>query len=251
MTAIVWISTALGHPSNMRPLKHSFSNAAQEKHGLIWSRRNLDGYPLDAEFVPQEIWGISSAVERHYKFPHLFAAGNVWVVSTAAAAVLRRFDLGAGALYPVAVMKKDRETPVDGEWLCLNFGNRKSAFLPEQSENAYSDYIRNGEKGWFANATLFDGDFAVSAQALAGPDIWIDPDVGDAFFLSEALGKALKKENVDKGFFLNKCRVVVVSAFPETTLDEVFGSMRYEGPALSLEEMDAAVVREAKRRTRD
>ena len=39
--------------------------------------------------------------------------------------------------------------------------------------------------------------------------------------------------------------------FPETTLDEVFGSMRYDGPALSLEDMDAAVMREAKRRARD
>ena len=40
-------------------------------------------------------------------------------------------------------------------------------------------------------------------------------------------------------------------AFPETTLDEVFGSMRYDGPALLLEDMDAAVMREAKRRARD
>ena len=39
--------------------------------------------------------------------------------------------------------------------------------------------------------------------------------------------------------------------FPETTLDEVFGSMRYDGPALSLEDMDAAVMREARRRARD
>ena len=39
--------------------------------------------------------------------------------------------------------------------------------------------------------------------------------------------------------------------FPETTLDEVFGSMRYDGPALSLADMDAAVMREAKRRARD
>ena len=39
--------------------------------------------------------------------------------------------------------------------------------------------------------------------------------------------------------------------FPPTTLDEVFGSMRYDGPTLSLEDMDAAVAREARRRARD
>ena len=36
-------------------------------------------------------------------------------------------------------------------------------------------------------------------------------------------------------------------AFPETPIDAVFGSLRYNGPALSLAEMDAAVASEAKR----
>jgi len=40
-------------------------------------------------------------------------------------------------------------------------------------------------------------------------------------------------------------------AFPETVIDAVFGSMRHSGPALSLEEMDAAIAKEAKRRARD
>ena len=65
-----------------------------------------------------------------------------------------------------------------------------------------------GEKGWIAKAALMDGDFAVSEAALAGPDIWIDVNVGGSFFLSEALGKALKKAKVDKGFMLRTCRVI-------------------------------------------
>lgn len=38
--------------------------------------------------------------------------------------------------------------------------------------------------------------------------------------------------------------------FPETSIDAVFGSMR-AGRALSIEEMNEAVAREAKRRARD
>jgi AbrB family looped-hinge helix DNA binding protein len=38
--------------------------------------------------------------------------------------------------------------------------------------------------------------------------------------------------------------------FPPTTVDEVFGSLKYDGPPISLEDMDAAIVREAKRRAR-
>lgn len=39
--------------------------------------------------------------------------------------------------------------------------------------------------------------------------------------------------------------------FPSTTIDAVFGKLVHGGPALSLEDMDAAVVAEAGRRARD
>ncbi len=40
-------------------------------------------------------------------------------------------------------------------------------------------------------------------------------------------------------------------AFPETEIDAVFGSLRYHGAPLSIEEMDAAIASEARRRARD
>ena len=39
--------------------------------------------------------------------------------------------------------------------------------------------------------------------------------------------------------------------FAPTRIDAVFGSLGHEGPARSIEEMDAAIVREARRRARD
>lgn len=36
--------------------------------------------------------------------------------------------------------------------------------------------------------------------------------------------------------------------FSPTTIDEVFGCLAYEGPARTIEEMDAAVLEEARRR---
>jgi AbrB family looped-hinge helix DNA binding protein len=38
--------------------------------------------------------------------------------------------------------------------------------------------------------------------------------------------------------------------FAETAVGSVFGSLRHKGPALSLEDMDKAIAREAKRRAR-
>lgn len=40
------------------------------------------------------------------------------------------------------------------------------------------------------------------------------------------------------------------SVFPPTNLKDVIGCANYTGPRLSIEEMDAAVAREAKRRAR-
>lgn len=39
--------------------------------------------------------------------------------------------------------------------------------------------------------------------------------------------------------------------FPPSTIDEVSGSLRYDGPPLTLEDMDAAITREAIRRARE
>jgi hypothetical protein len=92
--------------------------------------------------------------------------------------------------------------------VCINFGNRKEAFLLSESVPMRETYVRNGEKAWRLRAVLKDGDLAVSQAANSGPDIWLDPIVADAFFLSDNLGKAMKKAKADKGFFLHKCRVV-------------------------------------------
>lgn len=59
-------------------------------------------------------------------------------------------------------------------------------------------------------------------------------------------GTQLTVEDTPGGVLLKAVRI-----FPETELGAVFGSMRYDGPALSLHEMEAAIDKEAKRRARD
>ncbi|MGV2051592.1 imm11 family protein [Agrobacterium sp. 22-209-1] len=208
MSDTVWISIAPGDGSNLRYLTNSFVRTEKQNDGMAWGERNNSGESLPAECFPEEIYGTPDAKESAYKLPDLFFEGNFWVVSKAAADVLRQFDLGGGGLYPVKVLKKDRETPVGGDWFCINFGNRKEALLVSESVPLREDYIRHGEKGWFLKAPLKDNDIAVSQEASSGPDLWIDPQMGDAIFFSDALGRALKSAKADKGFFLHACRVI-------------------------------------------
>jgi AbrB family looped-hinge helix DNA binding protein len=56
-------------------------------------------------------------------------------------------------------------------------------------------------------------------------------------------GTRLVVEETADGVLLRRARV-----FPETRPADVYGSLRYEGPPKTLEEMDAGIVAEVKRR---
>lgn len=206
-SGIAWISTAPGHASNQRRLRHSFIETEQIDDAIQSGRRNMAGDPLPASCFPAEIYGSPGASDKDYKLPDLFFAGSFWAVSGAAGDVLRNFDLGNGALYQVAVFKKDRTTPIDGSFFCLNFGNVRTLFQPEQSPKAYQRYIREGIKGWIPPFATDDGDICLADPGTLGPDIWIDTMVGNAFFVSDRLAAALKKAKANKGFFLSRCRI--------------------------------------------
>lgn len=56
-------------------------------------------------------------------------------------------------------------------------------------------------------------------------------------------GQPLAVLSTDEGVLLKPLKL-----FESTTLDEAFGCLRYKGKAKTIEEMDAAVVEEARRR---
>lgn len=207
MDPSVWICAPSVYAGYANSFTNSFREGDKRKEGVEWGDRNWSGEPLPATCFPDEIFATKAPRGPSHKLPHLFSDASFWVVSTAAAAVLRNFDLGAGNLYPVRVQEKDRQTPVGSGWFCLNFGNRKTGLLPQHSIRMHETYVYGGTKAWRVPKTLNDGDLAVSGAVLGGADIWIDPVVADAFFLSDALGKALKKAKLDKSFQLKSCRV--------------------------------------------
>lgn len=203
MSDLVWVSGAMMDPRQMRPLTSDIAD--RDIHRAVDSgNRNDAGEALGPDCFPAAIWPSEYAVRSWNAMPDLFFAGSYWVISQACANVLRRFDLGNGALYPVIVFKKDRKTKLEGDYFCLNFGNVKHAFLPNESPNT-RDWPGGRRALPFVEQ---DFDVAVSREALSGPDIWIDPFLTRSFFISGPLGDALKAAKVSSWFKLKKCRVI-------------------------------------------
>jgi hypothetical protein len=135
MTDSVWISDVLADPDLVLLMETDV--VAQDATRAIEAINLLKaGKAVPEGFCPKEVWA-GEAAEWVQRAPDLFLANTYPIVSEKAADVLRRFDVGEGALYPVdAVFEKDRTTRIPGNFFCWIFGNSKSAFAAEESPDA-------------------------------------------------------------------------------------------------------------------
>ena len=203
----VWLSTVMSDPRRLRPFTNDLAEKAEAESRVFDTfKRNDAGEPLGPDQFPKIIWGAADRGAKTFKgLPDIIYGFGYYVVSARCAEVLRQFDLGAGALYPVRVLQKDRQTPVaDHDWFCINFGNQKRGLLPNQSKN-----IESWPGGrWIGRAALGDGDIAVTSSAVSGADIWVDHLFFQSLFLSRALGDKLRSAKCASGWGLKKCRLV-------------------------------------------
>ena len=205
MSGKAWISTAPAHASNLRPLRHSLSDDDTKRELVRNARQRIEsGEPVGPECLPEEIYGAPHAKEKDYKLPDIFFAGSYWVVSKAAADVMRQFDLGRASFSAVRVLKNDRSTAVGGEWLLIVFGNHKNTVVAGESPG-----LRPFVRDIFSTSSrLDDGQIALRSDAMLPPELWVEEKIDSAIFFSWELGSALKKAKADKGFFLKQCRIV-------------------------------------------
>ena len=203
MDESVWISNAMMDVERaLLPLRSDIA-LTNSDDAVEAIRQNNSGVPLPKDRFPNEVFGSSDA-GTFQELPDFFSADGYWAVSEACAEVLKGFDLGSGGLYPVRIFQKDRKTPVPGDYYCLNFGSVKETFQPEGSPKAYKS--QHGGDFWMPPFVVKDGDIAVSRAALAGSDLWVDPKMERAFFVSGGLANALKAAKLNLG--LRRCKIV-------------------------------------------
>ncbi|MFD1982099.1 imm11 family protein [Mesorhizobium newzealandense] len=164
---------------------------------------NETGERMSAEHFPKQIFAEYPDKKEKKQADLVLAAGAV-VVSAICADVLRQFDLGHSSLYPIKLLQHDRKTPVEGEYFCLNIGERKDTFLRK-----HSPLVKEfGDKTMMMPSWLQDGDVAVSPAALEGPDLWVSPPLIRIFFLSDRLTQALRAAKMARVFGFRACRIV-------------------------------------------
>lgn len=202
--AVVWASNAMINPAMLRPLSHTFGDDRLQFTAQC-QRDNKVGKVMGPECFPPEIFVAKDANTSYEKLPELFFAFGYWVVSSEVADIMWQFDLGNCNLYPTTVFRKDRKTLIGDRWFCLNFGNVKNAYLGG-GRNPTPGYpeppVRHA-----APTILNHNMLTLSVDALVGPDLWIDPQIRDTFFLSDRLAKSLKDAGVARAFGLKKCKV--------------------------------------------
>lgn len=179
--------------------------ANDDERAIRGTKAFTKGLPVAPEDCPRQIW--STRPGSLDRLPHVFLVNGDWIVSGEATEIFRRFDLGDGALCPVGVLQSDKTTPAKGNWFTWSIGNRKSAFS-EADSPATSAMAGVGRSLCLIPTISKDDDIVVSASALTGPDIWVDPTLFKSIFVSGPLGEALTAAGLAKAFRLFRCRLV-------------------------------------------
>lgn len=204
----VWVSQAMTDPGLVKGFI-PITDSADPERAVDAARRNETGQPLPADRFPARFFEGSQRPDEDSgpePLPDLFNAGDFWVVSAALAQVLRGAELGRTSLYPTQLLREDRATPIDAEYFCLNFGEARDAFDAGRSPKVQPSQEKGAD--WLLPDALDDGDIALTPEALDGPDLWVDPGLGNAFFLSGTLVAALRDASLADGLGLRRCRVV-------------------------------------------
>ena len=204
----VYVCDVLHHETCGRPL--DFEQPIEMAIPTFGSR-NDRGEALPRECFATKIYGWSDDPSLEYghfggleNLPHMLRGHGV-ILSEQAASIFRQFDMGKGALYPVELYRHDRKTLFDIRFH-LNFGTAKSGYLPLKS--SITNARPGGIGGYYVPVTGLDYDISLSKNVLNRPDLWVDPQVRAAFFVSGELAKTLNAAGMQSDFNFKRCCIL-------------------------------------------
>ncbi len=169
--------------------------------------RHYDGHALKREEFTEAMYVFDE--KRWARQKDLFMAGPFYAVRGKLAEVLKQFDLGEGGLIEFPIYQADKVTPLPGPFYLLNFGCIKDSVVIEQCQQLTHDFKKqiDGYDKWGA-FNLADGDIAVTAAALEGPDLWFESKLRKKIFMSGRLHDAILAAKIKVNFQFARARIV-------------------------------------------
>ncbi|WP_428697461.1 hypothetical protein [Stappia sp.] len=188
--------------------RETFENGGRTPEPILEAvRQTKVGWFLPQDRFPTDNYPLPNSHPSAHKrrVPQIFSNGFIFLAGESAE-VVRSFDMGKGALYPVRLWHPDGKTPMPGAFFYLSQGNRKDALLLEKSVNLRQ---QPGSGRWRVSTARPQKPLAVfSGAALEGPDLWWDKLIVDDFFISDRLKRALDQRRLSRDWHLVRCPVV-------------------------------------------
>lgn len=163
-------------------------------------RQSKAGHAVPGEFIPRQFF-----VDRILEPIGDLCVAGFLIVSERVAHALEGLDLGGGNLSPIEVFQGQSRTALATHHYCLFIGSRKTSLQPAISNVRQDEF---SSEVWRMPWEPKHQDVAVRHNALQGADLWVDPSLANAFFVSERGYQALCEVDAASAFKLTKCRLV-------------------------------------------
>ncbi|WP_029059977.1 hypothetical protein [Stappia stellulata] len=131
--------------------------------------------------------------KRWSRVKDFFAVDGFICVKGKLAELLKEFDFGDGELVEFPIYEMDKTTRLPGE-------SKKAKLLARKKET--------GVEIWERPIEPSDGDVAVSGSALDDADLWVDPKLYSALFMSGQLHDAIEAAKLGIDFRFSRARIV-------------------------------------------
>ncbi|WP_095587527.1 hypothetical protein [Actibacterium ureilyticum] len=194
MSEQIWMSTGMRGGSSF---EHGFfpdfgpelEDQAEVDKTYEITRRVGAGEVVPKDEMPTKFY---HSRNEHFdeKLPGFFGPVN-FLFTPKIIETFNRYDMGNGYFLPVQLYQFDRTTPIEQEASILCIGNAKDTVRRDETPRMrpYYDDVFS-----LSGVAREEEDFVrTKASALQGADIWADPHIDDAWFMSEGLAKALIK----------------------------------------------------------
>lgn len=160
----------------------------------------------DSAFLHVAKWDMS--LYGHSKtLPAAFKCNGFSALTGKVKDVFSSHNMGSATFPQLTLYEADGKTVFSENLFLLNFGDQKDVVVSKESPKLRKAFVSGDTKVLPYPDQRADDDVALRSAALEGADLWTDPMLFGAIFLSDRLCAALRKPRIDQAFKLTRCPI--------------------------------------------